>query len=188
MAGDFGMDPDEAVAEFERATGLSVPEDVEALGGDFAALAFDSEVDPSAFEDEDITRVPVGLVIQGDPEAIEAALDKIRGTVGDDAELLLSRTEGDRVFVSADADYLDRLVAGGDLGDSDTYQGIVENEAAAATLFFVDFDAGDGWLEDLVSSFGEEELVENVRPLRALGVMTWHDDDAEHTLIKLTTE
>jgi Protein of unknown function (DUF3352) len=74
---ESGMDIDEAIAELEAESGLSVPEDIEALGGDAFAVAFDSDFDPDAFEDEDITRVPVGVKIKGDPAKIEAALEKL---------------------------------------------------------------------------------------------------------------
>jgi len=182
-----GMSVDEAIEEFESETGLSVPEDIEALGGESFAIAFDSEFDNAAFEDEDITRVPVGAKIKGDPEKIEAALDKIRARAGADGDLLLSRTEDGYVLVSASEDYLDKLADSGDLGDSSTLNDLVPEAGDASAILFVNFDA-NGWLDDLVESLdAPEDVVENVRPLKALGISSWTDGDESHSLVKLTT-
>lgn len=185
---DSGMSADDAIAEFEAETGLSVPEDVEALGGESFAISFDSDFDASAFDDEDITRVPVGAKIKGDPEAIEAALDKIRLQMGPDGDLLLSRTEGDYVLISGSEDYLDKLAESGDLGDSEMFQELVPDGGDASSVFFVNFDAGDGWLDDLAGNFLGEEEVENLSPLRALGISSWVEGDDQHVLLKITTD
>jgi hypothetical protein len=184
---ESGMSIDEAIGEFESETGLSVPEDIEALGGESFAIAFDSEFDNSAFEEEDITRVPVGAKIKGDPERIEAALDKIRARAGADGDLLLSRTQDGYVLVSASEDYLDKLADAGDLGDSSTLKDLVPEADDASAILFVNFDAG-GWLDDLVESLdAPEDVVENVEPLKALGISNWTDGDESHSLLKLTT-
>ena len=182
-----GMSVDEAIEEFESETGLSVPEDIEALGGESFAIAFDSEFDNSAFEDEDITRVPVGAKIKGDPEKIEAALDKLRASAGPDGDMLLSRTEDGYVLVSASEDYLDKLADSGDLGDSSTLKDLVPEAGDASAILYVNFDA-NGWLDDLVESLdAPEDVVDNVKPLKALGISNWTDGDESHSLVKLTT-
>jgi hypothetical protein len=186
---ESGMSVDEAIEEFESETGLSVPEDLEALGGESFAIAFDSDFDTSAFEDEDISRVPVGAKIKGDPDRIEAALDKIRAAAGSDGDLLLSRTEDGYVLVSASADYLDKLADSGDLGDSSTLKDLVPEAGDASAILFVNFDAGDNWLDDLVAGLdAPEDVRENVKPLKALGISTWLDGDESHSLVKLTTD
>lgn len=187
IEGESGLSVDAAIEEFESETGLSVPEDIEALGGESFAIAFDSEFDNSAFEEEDITRVPVGAKIKGDPEKIEAALDKIRATAGSDGDMLLSRSEDGYVLVSASEAYLDKLADAGGLGDSSTLQALVPEADDASAILFVNFDA-DGWLDDLVESLdAPQDVVENVKPLEALGISNWQDGDESHSLVKLTT-
>jgi hypothetical protein len=182
------MSIDEAIEEFESETGLSVPEDIEALGGESFAIAFDSDFDNSAFEEEDITRVPVGAKIKGDQDRIEAALDKIRAAAGSDGDMLLSRTEDGYVLVSGSEDYLDKLADSGELGDSSTLKELVPEAGDASAILFVNFDAGDGWLDDLVASLdAPSEVRENVKPLKALGISNWKDGDESHSLLKLTT-
>jgi len=186
---ESGMSVDEAIEEFESETGLSVPEDIEALGGESFAIAFDSDFDSSAFEDEDITRVPVGAKIKGDPDRIEAALDKIRAAAGSDGDLLLSRTSDGYVLVSASEDYLDKLADSGDLGDSSTLKDLVPEAGDASAILFVNFDAGDNWLDELVASLdAPQDVRENVKPLEALGISSWMDGDESHSLVKLTTD
>lgn len=188
---ESGMPAEQAIAELEAQTGLSIPEDVETLGGESFAIAVDSDIDPSAFEDEDISRIPVGIKVKGDPEAIEAVLDKLRAQAGPQAgELLLSRTVGDDVVViSGSEDYLDQLAEDGDLGGNDTFESLVPNREDASSLLFVNVDAGDDWLVRLMEDTGApEELVENVEPFEGLGISGWKDGDEVHGLLKLTTE
>ncbi len=184
-----GMSMDEAIDMVESETGLSVPEDIEALGGESFAIAFDGDVDPSAFEEEDITRVPLGAKIKGDPEKIEAALDKLRARLGADAEMLLSRTEGDHVVVSASPDYLDALAETGDLGDSSTFEDLVPHREGVAGVLYIDFNAGDDWLNTLLEATGApDEVLENTEPLKGAGFSSWQEDGETHSLLKITTE
>lgn len=185
---ESGMDVDDAIAELEEATGLSVPEDIEALGGESFAIAFDSEFDASAFEEEDFTRIPVGIKIKGDTDRIEESLDKIRDTLGPDGELLLSRSADGHVLVSASEDYLDKLEDEDGLGGTSTFEDLVPDEGDASAVFFVDFDADD-WLAQLVEDLGApDEIVDNVKPLGSLGVSGWTDGEESHSLFKLTTD
>lgn len=183
-----GQSLDELVGEFESETGLAVPEDIEALGGESFALAFDSEFDADDLEGMDPSSVPFGIKIKGDPERIESALDKIRTSLGPNASLLKSRTEGDHVVVAMSEDYLDTLAEDGDLGGNDTFQELVPERDGAAGVLFLNVDAG-GWLDELLESMGApEEVRENVEPFRGLGVSSWKDGEETHTLVKITTE
>lgn len=186
---ESGMSVDDAIADLEQATGLAIPEDLETLTGESLAIAVDSSIDADALESEDPAQVPVGIKVKGDPEAIEEVLEKIRAQLGEAGELLVSVSDGDHVAIGADEDYLGRLVDDGELGDSETLGDVVPDAERAASVFFVDFDA-DNWLDSLVKSFAgdDPEVIENVEPLRALGVSGWLDGDESHALIRLTTE
>jgi hypothetical protein len=182
-----GMGAEDAIAELETQTGLKLPEDLETLVGESLAIAVDDSIDAGVLGGGDPSGVPAGIKIKGDPEAIEEVLDKIRAQMGEAAQFLVSRTEGDHVLVAPNTDYLETLAEDGGLGDTDTFGEVVPEAEDSAVVFFVDFDANN-WLDELVGSFGDDEVSENVAPLRALGVSSWLDGDESHSLVRLTTE
>jgi hypothetical protein len=182
-----GMTLEDALAEAEAATGLTLPDDLETLTGESFALALDGEFDPEAVESEGPGSLPVGAKIQGDAEAIEEVLDKIRQAIGPEgAEFLQSSSDGDTVVVGPDAAYLEKLAEDGGLGDEESFEGVVDEAEDASAIYYVDFDAP--WLTDLVESFGDEEVSRNLEPLGALGFSTWVDDEQGHLLIELSTQ
>lgn len=186
---EFGMGSDDALAELEKHTGLT-KDDIEALGGESIALAVDGGIDPGTFMNApDPSEVPVGLKIKGDTDRIEAALDKLRESGGPEvARYLLSRSEGDYVAVAMNETYLDKLAGEDGLDDQDVYQDVVGGDEPAM-VFFLSFDAGDNWLDRVVTDLGApEELRENVEPLAGAGISAWFDGDVAHTLVKITTD
>ena len=76
-------------------------DDVETLFGDSAALALGADFDPEAvFESSDGADVPIALKVDGDPEEIEAVLEKLRAQLTSEEMLVLdSDAEGDTVVV-----------------------------------------------------------------------------------------
>ncbi len=181
------MSSDEALEMLEQETGITRA-DLESLDGASFALAFDSEVDANAFENEDITRVPVGLKIKGDTSAIESLLTKIRTSAQGDLNELTWETDGDYVLVSFNPAYIDVLGDGGDLGGNNAFEDLAPDAEDARAVLFVNFDANN-WLDDLLADLGApEEVTENVAPLQGLGVSLWVEDGEEHALLKLTTD
>jgi len=165
----------DTVKAFEEATGLDVPGDVEALGGERISIVAGSGLDPDTLFDAP-AQTPVAVRIGGDPGRIEAALDKLRARLGSDGgPQLLSRRVGDDVIVGTDADYLDHVAEGGhDLGDSKLFQRVVPDADKATAVYFADFDAGD-WLAKAV---GSDEDRRDVEPLEAAGLtVTKHGGD-----------
>lgn len=186
---ELGMSSDDALAELEKQTGLT-KEDIESLGGESIALAIDGSIDPDAFRGmSGMMEVPVGLKVKGDTDKIEAALDKLREAAGPEAsQYLLSKSSGDYVVIAMSEDYLDKLADEDGLADEKVFEDVVGSDDPAM-VFFVSFDAGDNWLDRVVSDLGApEEVRENVEPLAGVGVSAWLDDDVAHTLVKLTTD
>ena len=66
---------------------------------------------------------------------------------------------------------------------------VPEADRATGSLY-VNFDAGDGWAEQLADALsdGDAEARSNIAPLDALGVSGWSDGDVEHGLLRLTTD
>ncbi|MBD8869234.1 DUF3352 domain-containing protein [Nocardioides donggukensis] len=184
---DAGMSLDEALAEAERETGLALPEDLETLLGTSFSFALDGAFDPEQFFAGGVEEFPLGAKIAGDPEAMDAVLEKLRARFGADADLLASRVDGDHLLVGPSPAYLDRLAADGGLGDTVAFRSVVPNAEEAASIFYLNFDAGN-WLVRLAEFDQNGETKENLAPLQAFGISSWIEDGEAHSLVRLTTE
>lgn len=181
-----GMSSEELLDEMSAQTGLDLPEDVETLMGDSAALALGGDFDLDTFVDSpDGSGVPVGLKVQGDPDAIESVLDKLRPQMGSSASIVESDSDGDLIAIGPDDGYRERLLDDGGLGDSEVFENVVREADDAAAVVFVNFDAGD-WLTSIAED--DQEVAENLEPLQGLGISTWLEDDASHLVLRLTTD
>ncbi len=181
------MSAADMMEELSNQLGLELPGDVETLTGDSMALAISSDFDPETFfNSSDGSGVPLAAKVKGDPEAIESVLDKLRAQMGPDATTVLgSDTEGDMVAVGPDPDYLSEVLKDGSLGDSDVFEDVVPEAGDASAIFFINFDAGDGWL---VKAAGDDpQVADNLEPLGGLGLSAWQEDDASHALLRITT-
>ena len=180
------MTVDELIAEAEAETGLELPEDAETLAGESAAFAISADIDAEALVNSDGPEgLPLGVKVQGDPESIEAVLEKIRTRIGTEADVLVTESDGDLIAIGADEDYVSELLEDGGLGDTDAFQNVVREAEDANAVFFLNFDAGDGWLVEVAGD--DEQTAENLKPLEGLGVSSWIDGDAGHLLLRLTT-
>lgn len=189
---ESGQSYDDALAEVEAETGLSLPADLETLFGESFVLALDSNFDPDDVVELGPTELPVALKIKGDPAEIEATLDKMRtqlaDELGSDADMLASEEHDGYVIVSPSQAYLDELAAEGNLGDDDTFQSVVPEAEDSSAILFANFDSGD-WLAKVLSAAeAPAEVIDNTEPLEALGISSWTEDDEVHALIKITTE
>ena len=186
---ELGPDAEEGVQFFESQLGLDLPDDLETLLGESAAVALGGDFDAQALaQSSDGSDVPIGAKIQGDAEEIADILDKLQAAAGPDGEQVLGTdSEDDVVSVGPNGDYREDLLEDGDLGGNEVYQDVVREADKAAAVLFVNFDAGD-WLSDLVREQGDPEAVENVDPLEAAGLSTWLDEEEAHALFRVTTE
>jgi hypothetical protein len=151
----------------------------------------DSSLDPEALADSpDPTKIPVGIRIKGDADKITAVIDKLKTAAGAQADIVAVRTKGDVVTVSTDKAYAEKLLGTGDLGDSTSFTNVVPEADRASGVFFLDFDAGDGWAEKLagLGADSDPSVRENIKPLDAFGVSSWQDGAVRHALLRLTTD
>lgn len=185
------FDVEEGLAALEEQTGLNLPEDAETLAGDSAALAIGGDVDFGALED-DPSDQPLGLKVQGDADAITGIIDRILqdpALAGEMKDAFAYKSDDDNVVAGFSDSWSDRLLEDGDLGDSDDYQDVVEESDDAAAVLYVNFNTGD-WLQRTIESEGgDQEVLDNTAPLKALGMSAWtDDDDVAHSVIRLTTD
>ncbi|GAA4721101.1 DUF3352 domain-containing protein [Nocardioides conyzicola] len=187
-----GESSDDLLAEAGEQLGIELPGDVETLVGESLTLAVDGDFDPSS-----ITGLPgvdgnagpsgIGVKVIGEADDIEGVLDKLRASAGGaDGGVLDSDSDGDVVAIGPDADYRKVLLENGGLGDSDPFKTVVEHADDAAAILYVNFAAGDHWLAELAGD--DAEVRDNLKPLEALGMSAWVDDDTAHAVLKITTD
>ena len=185
---ESGMSYDEALAEIESETGLSVPDDIEVLLGESVVIALDGNFDPDQVEQLGPENFPIGAKIKGDTDRIEAVLDKIRAELGPDGDVIASTARDGHVVISPSQDYLEDLTETGDLGTNSTFRSVVPRAEDASAILYANFDANNWLIKTVESAGAESDIVDNVAVLRALGISSWTEGDEVHTLIKLTTE
>jgi hypothetical protein len=183
---------DSLLSNGERSTGLTLPDDIETLLGDGFDVSVDSRTDLDALSSSpDPTKVPAGIRIKGDTAKVTAVIDKLKAKAGPSGDLLQVRSKDGIVAVGTDQAYVEELLTKGDLGGTGAFTRVVPDAGKANGVLFVSFDAGNGWAErlaDLVSD-GDPKVKENVKPLDALGISSWQDDDqVQHSLLRLTTD
>lgn len=183
---DEGMSVDEMIEEAETETGLALPEDLETLMGEGIAVSLGSGIDVDAITNGGPEEVPAGVTIDGDADDIQSVLDKLKDLAGPEVAPYLEVTEADgHAVMGLNEDYREHLEAGGDLGDTDIYQKVVEG-GDAQSIVFLNFNADEDWLTRLAED--EPEVSENLDPLAAFGLSSWLDGDTVHGLFKLTTD
>ena len=182
-----GTDSEELLSQLSEMTGLDLPADAETLAGDSAALALGSDFDADVFlNSEDGSDIPIGVKIQGDPEEIEKVLDKLREMAGPQANVLESDADGDVIVIGPNADYRGDLLENGALGDDDVFKDVVREADQAQTIFFVDVDEFEDAIADAAGD-GEQEFVDNLKPISGFGVSAWVEDDVSHSVVRLAT-
>jgi hypothetical protein len=183
-------DLDAMMRQAERETGLSLPGDVEKLLGDGFSVALDSSADFAAVDrNRDPSLLPVGVRIKGDAASIDGVIGKLRRVIGPQASMLKTKDGNGVVALGLNQKYVDSLAGNGTLGTDPTFTSVVPHADQSSTVFYANFDAGNGWLDHLASqlSHGDPSVTANVKPLHALGASSWVDGGISHGLFRLST-
>ena len=183
-----GQDLDGLLEQIEAETGLALPDDVETLFGDSAALALGSDFDPDAvFGSSDGSDIPVAVKIDGDPDDIETVLDKLRTQLAPDESLVFDTdTEGDTVVVGPNADFRQKVLDDGGLGDDEVFKDVVREVDNASAVLFVNINELEDIIAELVGD--DEEFLDNVEPISGFGISGYVDDGVAHSVMRLTTD
>lgn len=184
-----GEDLDTLLEEIEAETGLVLPDDIETLFGESAALALGADFDPErVFESSDGSDIPVALKIDGDPDEIEAVLEKLRAQLPPGETLVLdSDSEGDTVVVGPNEDFRKEMLADDGLGDDEVFKDVVREVDDAAVVLFVNINELQELVEESIGEF-DQEFVDNLEPVSGFGISGYVDDDVAHTVVRLTTD
>jgi hypothetical protein len=182
-----GQSSDELMDMLSEESGLDLPDDAETLAGDSAAVALGSDFDPDVFfSSSDGSDIPVAVKIQGDPDEIEKVLDKLRDMAGPQANVLESDANGDTIVIGPNEDYRSEVLKDGDLGDNDVFKDVVREAGQANTILFVNVNSFEDAIAELAD--GDDEFIDNLKPIAGFGVTAWVDGDTAHGVVRLTTD
>lgn len=181
------------IAQTEAQTGLQLPQDVERLLGEGVAVALGQDLDVRAAS-QDPTTIPAGVRVSGNPQEIQAAVDKVKKAIGPDGDMLVSEPGDHDVALGLREDYVRTLAGRGSLSDQAAFRDVVPDAEKAAAAVYVDLDAVQRWLTEGMQEVGtpsrdEIEVRDNLAPLRAFGMSSWVEDDkSQHMRLRLTTD
>lgn len=177
---------DQAVSEFEVASGLMLPEDLRTVLGDNVMFALDGEgLTPDNVSSlSDLANLGFGVRFVTDPAAIQDVVDRVQAKMqaeGVPFSLTTEQTD-DGLVVASNQTYADSLAGGGDLGDSAAFQTAVPDASDAEGVFYVDLDK----VKDVAEAFEEDDTSE-LEPMRAFGMTLQQGDDGYSTTsVRLT--
>ena len=173
--------------QIKQETGLQAPGDIDTLLGSGVAFSVGKDIDLEALGNSgDGTGLPIAATVKGDPDAIGAVLDKVRAHVGD-LPLLGSDSADGLVVIGPTADYRTQVLTGGDLGGDATFRGAVPDAADAGSVFYVNVDALEPALTKMAGSENAGDI-DNLTPLRAVGMSARTDGGVLHYSFKVTTD
>jgi hypothetical protein len=188
-----GSDPstfDADVEQFERDTGLRMPDDLATLLGDDLTLALDSEgVDALALDgNESLPDVNAGVRFSGDAAAITDVVDRVQALLtqsGLTVELASEEVDGG-VVVATNFEYAAAMTDGG-LSDSDRFESAVGAVDDVAGVFYLDIES----LEAIVRGYarggnGATAIADYLEPMKALGVNATSFEDYTEATLRLT--
>ena len=182
-----GPAQDSTVAQDAQQAGPELPADLETLAGESMALSVGSGFDMEELMNSASLQAPIAWTVDGDTAAVDDVLTRVRGRIGAVGSQILGSDSSDGLTViGPDADYRAEVLAGGELGELESFRDVVPEADRAAGLIFVNFDTGDGWLARLAA--GDTTVIENVEPLHAFGASAWRDGTTLHALVRLTTD
>ncbi|HLN76473.1 MAG TPA: DUF3352 domain-containing protein [Nocardioidaceae bacterium] len=180
---------DQMLKQAEAQTGLDLPEDIQKLLGDGVAVALDKDLDLKTAS-KDPKQIPAGLRISGDPAEIRSAIDKVKKALGPEADSLVVEDGDGVVALGMKQGYVRDLADNGGLGNDAAFQDVVPDADRAASAFYVDFDAIEDWVDQGMEMGGqigpdEKKVLDNIRPLRALGMSSWVEGDGDYAGMRL---
>jgi hypothetical protein len=191
-----GSEADDFIKQAEEETGLSLPDDLETLLGSALTISVGGDAPANLEEIDDPSDLPVGLLINGDADAIKDLISQVEDRLGfqlSDIPIGIKSTDS-RLAASPSEDYADDLLKDGSLGSSSTFKEAVPNADRAAGIFYIDFNSD--WRETLIKLAKESGAVDdevsvfedNSKPLKSFGVSSWTKDGTSHLLLKLATD
>lgn len=190
------VDPqiDEQISQFERQTGFSLPADIETLFGHNLMLALDQQgLTADNLRAGDPSTLSFGARFTNDPAKLDALYTKLVDLIdsANGGQVDVAKKDfPDGVAIASNEAYAQRLGGlDGDLGDTDAFRSVVDDGAGQAFVMFVNVDAVKSQiLEAMTRSGVSQEVIDNLRPLKAFGVSGDVQGHYQHVTMRLSVD
>ncbi len=176
---------------FGESTGLDLPDDLITLLGKSLSISVGGDA-PADLEDiASPADVPLGVLIHGDTDKIEAVIAKAEAKAGVKlSELPATVSSGDgKVSIATTPDYAETLRGTGSLGEAKSFKDVVSHADDAQAVLYVSFE--NAWMDGLRELAADQEdpdateVADNLAVLRALGASAWNEGSTSHGLLRL---
>lgn len=166
---------DQQIQQFETQTGLQLPRDLETVLGKNFLLAVDGPGFSSGLLSGSNESQPnIGLRLTNDPAKLDQVYDKVLRLL--QSQLggvpLVKRDFSDGIVVAGNSAYAERMgKLDGHLGDSPDFRSVLPNAADDEFVVYFDFNSVEDTIVQALQQSGEgQDVIDNVRPLRAVGL------------------
>ncbi len=174
-----------------ESTGLDLPDDLITLLGESLSISVGGDAPADLRDIASAADVPIGVLIHGDPERIEAVIAKAEAKAGAKLSDLPATVSsgGGKVSIATTPGYAEALRGQGSLGEAKSFKDVVSHADDAQGVFYLSFESA--WMDGLRELAADEddpraaEVVENLEVLRALGVSGWSEGRTSHGLLRL---
>jgi hypothetical protein len=168
---------DEMIADAERELGIQLPEDLAVLLGSNLV----GSLQEGTLRDGDIE---VGARVSTDGPRAMSVIEKLKKAAAAQSEdvPVFSRLTDEGIIVASSAGHVDRLAAGGALGERDVVGKALPDVDGSSMALWVD-------IRGIAAEFSGDESDENLEPLEGVG-MTVHlrDDGSADYRLRLITD
>jgi hypothetical protein len=188
FAAGCGAEPAQITGALSELTGLDLPGDLTTLSGNGVTVSLSGSLDPEALDNStDASQLPVAIRLDGDPAKIKPILDKLLAKLPPAAaDQVKYDASGSTVVIGPDADYRAQLLKKGDLGGTKDFRDVVPHADHAQAVFYLDFSQLQPLFKDMTD--GDQQVLDNLAHLRALGSSTWIDGDTAYGLFRISTK
>ena len=179
-------DPQSFITEFERSTGLDLPEDLETLFGDGLTVAIGAdnlEKLPTLAGPSDVAALDVAVQMTTDPDKAFDLATRL-AALASQAGIALSTTQtDDGAVVATNQDAADALGDPGKLGEESAFTSVMPYGDETLNGLFVNVGAIVDKLLEANPPGGIAEALEQASKVSAFGLSVGKDDD--HTLFSV---
>lgn len=188
FAAGCGAEPAQITGALSQLTGLDLPGDLKTLGGNGVTVSLGGGLDPEVLENStDASQLPVAIRLSGDPAKIKPVLDKLLAKLpAQAADQVKYDASGTSVVIGPDGDYRAQVLKKGDLGGTKDFRDVVPHADQARAVFYLDFAQLRSMFKDMAD--GDQQVLDNLAHLRALGSSQWVDGDTTYGLLRLSTK
>ncbi len=170
-----GVDVGAAISQLEARTGLRLPDDLRTLFGNNLLFAMDRNgLGAGGPLRGDLSSIDAGFRFTNNPAALNALYAKVRRLIEQQstAALPVAKVDAsDGIAVATNARYA-KVLAGlsGGLGESPGFQSVVQNAANMEFVAYFNWNSVEQTIVSALHNSGApQQVIDNLRPLRAIG-------------------